>query len=589
MKKRILSLLFATILILSLVAACGTETTPTQSGTPDAPAAPAADTGTTTTTTETPAAADNELVTLQLFSMPSNDSGLQDNSYWAQVLRDSLNIQLEMLPAGDDAGTRLATLMASGSLPDIVVFRDDLTYVTDAIEAQYLVNLDDHLHQLPNVTANAANALQFIRDFASSDSGNAFVIPLGVNNQRNQRGSIVGPYVRWDLYKELGSPVLADIEDYIPLLSDMVALEPQTANGQNIYGISLFSDWDGVVPWQVRILCEMYGVTQDGLASMEYNYNNNTLTSIFDDNSYFKRMLQFLFDANQAGILDPDIVTNTWGDYWDKASEGRMMFSYFNWTVGTYETDETRTQGNSYKGVFFDNQRMIIGAPPYVGGDGGNWWIGISSDTNHLDRALAFVDFMFDHDGLWNMAWGEQGIAWDIGDDGLPYRTAEGWAMRGDNLPFSNGGHIGDGINIPQTRGIPWSAVNPRLGARMDELDWPLGPDAPPEFPVDIDWRNVTGAQDDIDYALNRGIYVDAPFILPMAPMPDNISAIADQVENESKAYVYRIILASSQAQFDTLWGELQNRTSGMGVDEVNMWVKENFEIAFNEGARYAG
>jgi len=585
MKKRIISVTAILVLLLGLVAAC---------------AAPEASAPGTDTETQPPpaqgqenagdtAAPDpgGELVTLQLFAMPSNDSGLMDNTYWAQILREDLNIQLEMLPAGDDAGTRLATMMASGSLPDIVVFRDDLTLVADAIEAGFLINLDDHLDALPNVVANASGALQFIRDFASLDTGNAFAVPLGVNNQRNTRGSIIGPYLRWDLYQQLGSPVLQNIEDYIPLLVDMLALEPVNANGQVVYGISLFSDWDGVVPWQVRILSEMHGVTQDGLASMEFNFNTNELTSIFDDSSYFKRILQFLFDANQAGIMDPDIVTNSFGDYWDKASEGRILFSYFNWTVGTWETDETRTQGNSYKGVFFENQRKIIAAPSYVGGDG-NWWIAIGSNTNHLDEALAYVNHMFCHDGLWRLAWGEQGIAWDLGDDGKPFRTELGWQMRLQNIPFDNGGFISDGINHPQTRGLPWSIVHPRFGVRMDELDWPHGPYDPPEFPVDIDWRNATGAEDDVDYALRRGIYVEAPFILPMPPMPDNIRAIADQVENESRAFVYRIILASSQAEFDNLWQQLQYRTTGMGVEEVNDWVRVHHAIAVAEGARYA-
>ncbi|MCL2003181.1 MAG: extracellular solute-binding protein [Oscillospiraceae bacterium] len=586
--KKTLSFILAALMLLALAAGCASDS---PSGNGGGNTDPSTDPGGSNTDPNTNGGTSDpadELVTLQLFSMASNDSGLQDRSYWAEILKEDLNIQLEMLPAGDDAADKLLALMASGSLPDIVVFKDDLTYLTDAIEANFLINLDEHLDKLPNVTANADGALQFIRDFASRDTGNAYAVPLGVSNQYNKMGSVVGPYVRWDLYKELNSPKLADIEDYIPLLKQMVDLEPTTPEGQRTYGISLFSDWDGVVPWQVRILCEMYGVTQDGLASIEYNVNTGTLTSIFDDSSYFKRILKFLFDANQEGILDPDIVTNSWGDYWDKASAGRMMFSYFDWTVGTYDTTEKKEAGNTYKGVFFDNQRKIINAPPYVGGDGGSWWIAVSSSTQNLDKALAYVNYMFDHDGLWRLAWGEQGIAWDLGSDGKPYRTPLGWEMRNDSLPFANGGLIAEGINIPATRGLTWSTIHPKFGARMDELDWTRGSGAPEEFAVDVEWRTVMNALDDIDYGYKNGLIAEKPFILPMAPMPDEVKAIADQVEAESKAYVYRIILANNEETFNSLWDELVTRTAGMGVATVEDWVRDSFNTAKNQGSQYA-
>ena len=47
--------------------------------------------------------AEEDIVTLQVFSMQSNTSGLQDNSYWAEILRRDLGIQIELMPAGDQA------------------------------------------------------------------------------------------------------------------------------------------------------------------------------------------------------------------------------------------------------------------------------------------------------------------------------------------------------------------------------------------------------------------------------------------------------------------------------------------------------
>ena len=567
---KLFSLVFAAVLAVSVLAACGNQSA---SNSNNARAAQSA--------------SGDSLVTLQVFSMASNTSGLQDNSYWADILRRDLNVLVELLPAGDEAASKLATLMASRSLPDIVLFKDNLTFVTDAIEARMLVNLDNNLAALPNVTANAPMALQFMRDKASGGTGAAYAVPTGTTNQVNRMGSVSGPYLRWDLYKAIGSPRLADIEDYLPVLRQMLALEPTNRDNQINYGMSIFKDWDGNVSWPVRIICEMYGVTQDGLGFMEVNFNTGELTSIYNDNSYFKRAIKFFNSASQMRLMDPDLITDTFNDYTDKANAGRSLFQLLSWTSWAYETEETRNSMRSYKGVFFDNQNMIIPTPPYVGGANGNNWLAVSSSSNHINKALQFVDYMFDYDALWGLAWGERGIAWDVGADGKPYRTQLGWEMRNNNLPFSNGGLISEGLNVMNLYGLPWFVVNPKYGARMDELDWPRSENAPADYVVDIDWRAATGAYDDIDYAYKRGIYVEKPFVMPMPPFPDNLQGILDQVSAENKTFTYQMIVAANDAEFNALWARLVERARGMGADQVNDWVRENFRANAADGARY--
>lgn len=49
---------------------------------------------------------------------------------------------------------------------------------------------------------------------------------------------IYGPYIRWDLYKELGYPELNTLEDLLPVLKHMQALHPVTESGERTYGFS---------------------------------------------------------------------------------------------------------------------------------------------------------------------------------------------------------------------------------------------------------------------------------------------------------------------------------------------------------------
>ncbi|MDR1438807.1 MAG: extracellular solute-binding protein [Clostridiales bacterium] len=612
MKKRILPVLLALALAFGAAACNSGSQQPAQAT--DAPAAAAATTAaadagaaateapgagaaateaaaTEAPPAETAAAGDGagsgDFVTLQVFSMPANVSGMQDRSYWAETLKADLNLQIELLPAGDDAASKLAALMASRDLPDVVVFKDNTTYIADAIEAGLILSLDDHQDLLPNVYANAPNALQYIRDTVSNGTGKAYAVPTQVTDQANKSGSVTGPYLRWDLYKQLGMPKMAGIEDYLDVVKQMLELEPTNPAGQANYGFCIFKDWDAEVSWPVRLISEMYGVTQDGFQFSEVNFNTGGISSIYADGSYFKKGVKFFNKASQMGLMDPDLVTGNFDDYVEKVNAGRSMFQLLSWTSWEYETEETRNSMRSYKGVFFDDERMIIGTPPYVGGAGGNQWFAISSTSDHTERALAYLNYMYGADNLWKLAWGEKGIAWDVGADGLPYRTEKGWEMKNGNLEFDSGGKISDGLNVVNAFGLPWFYTNPTYGARMDELDWPKAADAPKDYAVDEDWRSATGAYDDIDYGYKNGLVAERPFVPPLPALPDDLKAIADQVKAENFSYTYQMIVAPDDAAFEALWAELVSRATGMGAETVNAWVAEQYEISKNEGAKY--
>ena len=586
MKKQLTAIMLCSLMLASILLGCdssrGNSPSSDPASTPEQTeesVAPVSD----TSDSETP---DEELVTLQVFSMPSNMSGLQDNSYWAEILQKDLNVQIELLPAGDEAETKLSALMASNNLPDLVVFKDNVTFVTDAIEAGLIINLDEHMDALPNVAANAKNALQLMRDKNSLDTGAAYAIPTGVTNQVNEAGEAGGPYLRWDLYTQLGSPELKEIEDYLPVLADMLELEPTNSADQPNYGMTIFDDWDSNVSWPVRMITEMYGVTQDGLGFIERNHDTGSMTSIYDDNSYFKRAIKFFYSANQMGLMDPDLITDGWDDYVEKVNAGRSMFQLLSWTSWAYETEDTRNSMRSYKGTWFDSAKVILDVPTYTGGANGNSWYAISSSSKNTDKALAFLDYMYNADNLWTLAWGEQGIAWDVNENG-PFRTETGWKMKNDNLPFANGGTIGEGLNVINAYGIPWTAVNPTYGKRMDEVDWEKMEDAPAAYAVDEDWSEKMNARDGVDYLLKHDMYVTPQYVPALPAFPDNLQAIVDQLSGENKVATYKMIVAADDAEFDALWSALVETAQGLGADEVNDWVIENYDINLAEGEKY--
>ena len=49
---------------------------------------------------------------------------------------------------------------------------------------------------------------------------------------------VYGPYLRWDLYAQLGYPKIDTIEDLLPILKQMQELSPTNEDGEPVYAFS---------------------------------------------------------------------------------------------------------------------------------------------------------------------------------------------------------------------------------------------------------------------------------------------------------------------------------------------------------------
>jgi putative aldouronate transport system substrate-binding protein len=74
-----------------------------------------------------------ETVTLEMFSLPSNASGLQQG-WWANVLEEEIGVKLDIIATGDQGEQKYQALLAGGEFPDIVVFRS-IKEAEDAVKA----------------------------------------------------------------------------------------------------------------------------------------------------------------------------------------------------------------------------------------------------------------------------------------------------------------------------------------------------------------------------------------------------------------------------------------------------------------------
>jgi putative aldouronate transport system substrate-binding protein len=574
---------FLTMLTMAFATSCGAGATGTDGETASVPA-DRAEASAVEDTADTPEDGFGDLVTLDVFSMVANTSGLQANSYWTDILARDVGVEINLLVSGAERDQRLAMMMAAGSLPDVMVF---YTYiqVADAIAANLLLPLDDRQDALQDAFTNFPTAIQYIRDHVSNNTGNVYVLPSRVQSEPIVYGSIdYGPYLRWDLYQAIGAPSLYTWEDLLPTLREMQDINPENEHGQPVYAISWWTDWDDSHMQSADDFAAYYGHRLRSFATI--NLETLEVTSIFEPDSLYRRWLHFMFTANQMGMLDPDTMTQRWDDYLDKGTAGRTLFSFWSWGFGGFSTPERAEESIGFMPVFIEDTRMNRGTEAeYVGN---TWVYGIGADTNNTEAALRFVNYMYSAEGNWDLRFGEQGVFWDLDENG-PFITEFGFQMQADpDLEFSNGGRPTHGVSVINSSGFADNMINPLYNASMNSSTWQRKDFAPPHTNLVLDWEAATGINflNMIPDLRARGLIMEGPFA-PMAPISEADDATRRRVGDFVQVQSWLTVFANDEAEFDSLWNEMVDRAYGMGAQAVVDAFAQSFADGVRNGAAY--
>jgi putative aldouronate transport system substrate-binding protein len=448
------------------------------------------------------------------------------------------------------------------------------------------LNLDDYRDKLPNVYANAPLMLQYVRDNESNGTGRIYALRDGVSTELNGSRYLDGPYLRWDYYKELGYPEITEPEDYLPVLRKMLDAHPTNDYGQRRYGFALFSDWDGTAMQNANwiVTAHLGKLTPGGF--LEVDIATGSIGTLLDDTSTYRRALKLLYNANQMGLVDPNSPSMGFGQQTELSTAGRILFwpGYISGT-GRLSTEE-EAAGKGYRLVPFKNERIGLSTPAYVGG---NQHFAISKDTKNLDKALAYLDYLYSYDGMWNLTHGRRGDKWDLDANGDAYLTDLGKEIQYNNKEHPNGGLKGEGAFYVNFMGLN-QIIHPVYKRSINhDVDWPEKDGAlitAGDSALDRDWKAKMNAAGDGDYFRNNNMILQVPFA-PMNPAPDNIQEITTRVGDTVKTMSWQMVFARNEAEFNSLWTDMVQRAKGMGVETSNEWYRNEYIRARTAGAKY--
>lgn len=532
----------------------------------------------------------NEVTTLSGFiSFGYNQTAIDKATWFTDYLRDELGIELMFQDTAGVKGTQvMQTLLSGGELPDIVGF-DDVSQMSAAAEAGLLLNLDDYKEQLPSIYENPLyeSAVNYYRDNRSGGQGKLFLMPsqVGVQDSIN-----FDPQLRWDIYEKIGSPEISTMEDYLDVLKQMQDAYPQTEDGQKVYGLSIFSEWDNYTMSIASYMASLYGVDAEYVNAMCETPADGSgqPESILRDDSIYKRMLKFFYDANQMGILDPDSVTQKWETVSEKYNNGQILFSPWAWAVEGYNTLEhtDADEFSGYASVWAEDLQVPIRADAQVGT---NWCLGISASTENVDAALKFLNFLYSYEGQDLLVNGPEGVLWEKGEDGLRVITDEGWDILENGKEMPGGGKVTDASDIINVPTITPYTINPATdGQTMSYLYWDSSI-LHKNNKLLTDWRASHGdAVNTLAWAKQEGLTLKCTSALNMMPaMPDDLLNTMAQIGDVVKTNSWKMIFAADEAEFESLWKDMQQKAETLGMQQIVEWAQENFETAKQQAEQY--
>jgi len=534
-------------------------------------------------------AAQKEELTITVFSMLANYAGEQPG-WFAKMIKDKFNIKLNIIASNLAGGDqKIATMMASGNLGDLVVWGSNGDDYQDAIRAGLLLdwNQDGLLEKHgQSILDNAGEAIEANKQqFGGGTAVYGVGFDVGTGGGPSEGATMTyGPNLRWDLYQQLGSPEIKTLSDYLPVLKQMQELEPKSESGRPTYGISLWSDWDGNYMTLAKVVSQFHGYNEgDGLnpaGLILTHQNEDKWQGVLDEDGYYLQGLKFYYDANQLGLLDPDSLTQKFSDVSNKFKDGQVFFSHFPWVDNVYNTPERLAEGKGLALVPFAEEKITsYGMSPY----GGNRVWSIGSKAKDPARVMEFLNWLYTPEGIMESNYGPQGLTWDLDENGKPHLTEYGWkALPANSEPVPaeyGGGTFKDGMNQINNTTLKLTMIHPATGEPYDYNLWTSTLNHDPD-PVTKSWREAMGAMTAKEYFVkNDRIEVSQPFFTTETPatLPAEMQQKISEIGKIIKENSWKMIFAKNESEYDKLKQEMLTKAKGLGYDEV---VKYEVDLA---------
>lgn len=344
---------------------------------------------------------------LSLFFISTGDKHLEDLEIWKEIAkRTNISLKTVSSKSASDETTAFNTLLASGDLPDLVMYskakQDFPKYGKEGAFAKLNDLIDKYA---PNIQKQLEDVE--VRSYFTAADGNIYFLA-----SVNPRLPASGWFVRQDWLDKLGLKAPTSVSEFHDML---VAFRDGDPNGNGMKDeVPYFNRFDGighllllfdtVTNWEIRGDKIVYGPTTDE----------------------FKTAYENLAQWYAEGLIDKEIYT--------RGAKSRDKLLGDNVGGATHDWFGSTAQYNDFLKETVPGINFVPIAPP----NGKEYTqrdlvalrgIAISDKSSKKEAAMRFIDYMFSDEGARITNFGIEGKHYDI-KDGMP--TFQDWVLNGE-------------------------------------------------------------------------------------------------------------------------------------------------------------
>jgi len=322
---------------------------------------------------------------------------------------------------GQTADERIGVMIAGGDYPDFIT---GATGTAALLEAGALIPIDEYWDAYPNIK-NYLSESDWNK--VRAEDGHIYLVPQFGIIQGEDTATYHWDEAFWiqkDVLIWANYPKITTMDQYFDTIKAYMEANPTTADGQETVGFTMSTeDW------------RYFGVENPPYFLMGYPNNGacivdpETETAIdYNTLPEAKTYYQRINKAFNEGLVHPETFTMSYDQYIALLSTGRVCGTLDQlWNFNT-ANDALVTQGLVGK--------TYVPLPISYSGDGVQQWhspsaldvsngLAITTSCKDVPGALQFMNDLLSPEIMTLRSWGEEGVDYMVGDDGVFYKTEE--------------------------------------------------------------------------------------------------------------------------------------------------------------------
>ena len=346
-------------------------------------------------------------------------------------IKENFGVNFEIEQPATDADTKLALMIATDDLPDLISITDNET-ITQLIESGYVWTIDEFMEEYDPDSHLLSDFPEDVKEAVINSYGDFWFFPSHIDSvdHRETYPLCSETYVNNVVYGQNSSimfntKIMEDLgltqEDVQTQEAFMATLEKVANSGYTVDGEPIIVATMNANLW----LNSLDGVMSDSFGVVpvdaEGNYRMREL------NPGYKEVLKFTNDMVRNGYMDLNLLTLDENALVTYIESGRV----FCWFGNPAQADLSKSNMTSYGPILSDT-----GSVPTVGINSlaGTGWIKtfVSKNCENPEALAKALSFATSEEGLWLNYYGVEGEDYTVQENGTMVRTEEGLARYKD-------------------------------------------------------------------------------------------------------------------------------------------------------------